>query len=544
MKKITLLACTLVASVAAFAGMNDKLVKSESSVKAFAPTIHMVQTKASVLPDGVISANQLQDRVAEMKTDTMIVPYIVPGTFNVGTPSSGLGYVNEAIILAPYQEEITFYNYSGLKSSWYINDELVATDTALTVKLPGLGQTTPLPLMKTATLQTSDTTQIAFTDYQYGAYHTSKYAQYGFENYVQVAPAYLNSLTKCAMYTEVKANPNSGRDTYGSDWTFVSGGSVGSYSYGTNMVHPSSGIRFDTIFIPYFQDNTLYIDHISVGVYTDGDDGVKSIFPAETDHVRATLYPITENGIDFSAPIAQAVATADDYVGVESASSWYGLLNFNFTSIDPITGAETQVPAIVSGDFIVAFDEYNNGTANFGFISDYYTEISGDTYLVGGGKMTQLWSYPANLLVNLHALIPVFEAPEVLEFAEGETVKEFTVASNVWDEDLAIDADDWIEVEVVTDYEEETQEGQTYYTHLYTNKVKVTVTNTAEAREGAISIDALGLPVVITVKQEAGAGVENTVAFKNDNKTYNVLGQEVSNDYKGVVIRNGEKFVR
>lgn len=541
MKKITLLACSLVASIAMFAGVNEKLVKTGSE-KVFVPSIQMVETKSSILPEGVVSANQLQNSLAEVVTDTIVLPYVVPGTYNCGTPSSGLAYVNEASIITPYCEEVTFYNYAGLTSTWYINDELVATDTALTVKIAGLGQQQPLPLMKTATLPTSDTTQLAFVDYQFGAYYTSKYAQHGFTNYLLTAPAYLKPLTKCAMYTELKVD-NRGDDTYGSDWTFVGGGSVGTYSYGTNMVHPSTGIRFDTILIPYTNPGTMYIDHISAGVYTAGEGGVAGMFPAETDHVRASIYPLTEQGIDFANPIATAVATADDYVGLKNASSWYGILNFNFTDIDPITGAETDVPTVVSGDFVIAFDQFNDGTANFGFIADYFTEITGDTYLIGSGILTQLWKSPSNLLVNLYALMPVFEAPEVLEFKAGEPAKEFTVVSNVWDEDLSIDADDWIDVEVVTDYEEFVEEGETYQEHLYTNKVKVTVTNTAEAREGEITIDALGLPVSIVVKQEAGSGVEN-VHIMNDNKFYNVLGQEVSEDYKGVVIRNGEKFVR
>lgn len=541
MKKITLLACSLVASIAMFAGVNEKLVKTGSE-KVFVPSIQMVETKSSVLPEGVVSANQLQNSLAEVVTDTIILPYVVPGTYNCGTPSSGIGHVNEASIITPYCKQVTFYNYFGLESSWYLDDELVATDTALTVEIAGLGQQQPLPLMKTATLPTSDTTQFAFVDYQFGAYYTSKYAQYGFTNYLLTAPAYLKALTKCAMYTELKVD-NRGDDTYGSDWTFVGGGSVGTYSYGTNMVHPSSGIRFDTIFVPYKNSGTLFIDHISVGVYTAGEGGVAGIFPAETDHVRASIYPLTDLGIDFANPIATAIANTDDYVGAKNASSWYGLLNFNFTVKDPITGAETAVPAVVSGDFVVAFDQFNDGTANFGIITDYFTEITGDTYLIGGGKFTQLWKSPSNLLVNLYALMPVFEAPEVLEFKAGEATKEFTVVSNVWDEDLSIDAEDWIEVEVVTDYEEVVDEEETYQEHLYTNQVKVTVKASAEAREGEITIDALGLPVSIVVKQEAGSGVEN-VRITNDGKFYNVLGQEVSEDYKGVVIRNGQKFVK
>lgn len=541
MKKISLIVCALATTVASFAGLNDKLVKRNAVETKINPNIRIVETQSAILPEE--NVNALTQRLATVVTDTVILPYVAPGTFNSGTPSSGIGYVNEAFILAPYQDSLTFYNYSGLTSSWYVDGDLKATDSLLKVNLVGMGETQSLPLMKTPTLPTSDTTQTAFVDYQFGAYYTEVYSQKGdFSNYIEVAPAYLEPLTKCAMYTEQRTN-SKGKDTYGSDWTFVGGGDVGTYSYGTQMVHPSLGVRFDTIFIPYFQEGAMYIDHISAGVYTDGS-GVDGIFPAETDHVRATIYPILSGGrIDFSSPIATAIADADDYVGAENASSWYGLLNFYFTELDPITGAETQVPAKVSGDFVVAFDQFNDGTANFGFITDYYTLIEGDTYLIGGGRFTQLWKYPANLLVNLYALLPVFEAPESVQFDLAGGTQEFTIPSNVWDDEIEIDAPEWITVEVATDYEEIVDGDKTYYAHKYTNKLTITVAETAASREGVVELDAMGLPVTIIVDQGDVQGIEN-VRYQNDNKLYNVLGQEVNEDYKGVVIRNGEKFVK
>lgn len=543
MKKISLIVCALATTVASFAGLNDKLVKRNAVETKINPNIRIVETQSAILPEE--NVNALTQRLATVVTDTMILPYIAPGTYNSGTPSSGITKVNEAFILAPYQDSLTFYNYSGLTSSWYVDGDLKATDSLLKVNLVGMGETQSLPLMKTPTRPTSDTTQTAFVDYQFGAYYTEVYSQHGFQNYIEVAPAYLESLTKCAMYTEQRTN-SKGKDTYGSDWTFVTatGSGVGDYWYGTQMVHPSLGVRFDTIFIPYFQEGAMYIDHISAGVFTAGTGGVDGIFPAETDHVRATIYPILSGGrIDFSSPIATAIADADDYVGASNASSFYGLLNFYFTEIDPITGAETQVPAKVSGDFVVAFDQFNDGTANFGFITDYYTLIEGDTYLIGGGRFTQLWKTPGNLLVNLYALLPVFEAPESVQFDLAGGTQEFTIPSNVWDDEIEIDAPEWITVEVATDYEEVVDGDKTYYDHKYTNKLTITVAETAASREGVVELDAMGLPVTIIVDQGDVQGIEN-VRYQNDNKLYNVLGQEVNEDYKGVVIRNGEKFVK
>ena len=546
MKKGILFACALALSVATFASINPRLEK-QTAVKAVEPATRVMQTRSDIRfgeEQGLQGA--FKAPAARAHVDSIRVPYYVPGSYNSGTPSSGIGYVNLAEIIVPFMDTVSFYNYYGLKSTWLVNGEEYAKDTNRIDFGVTFGEY-PLPLMKTAPIQysTNPDSIYAFYDYSFGALYTSYYAQYGFYTALSVAPAFLTPLTKCAMYTEVPLNSR-GNETYGSDWTFVGApAQIGTYSYGTKMKDPKSETDeyFNTIFVPYSNPKTMYIDHISLGVYTDGDDGIKSIFPGEDDHVRLTIYPFSAEGIDWANPIARAIADSNSYVGFSDASSWYGILNFNFTEEDPITGAEMEVPAIVSGNFIIALDEFNNGTANFGIISDYYTEIEGDTWLMTDSRTTQLWSTPSNILLNLYALLPEFQVPEEIEFAAGETEIKFIAPSNVWDEDILIDADKWISVEVETDYETTVEDGQTYYDHKFANAVTIKVETSSEAREGTIEIDALGLPVSINIKQEATAGVEN-VYLKNDNKFYNVLGIEVGEDYKGVVIRNGEKFVR
>ena len=443
-------------------------------------------------------------------------------------------------------DTVSFYNYYGLKSSWYVNDQEYATDTNR-IDIPVTFGEYPLPLMKTASIKYSENPDsiYAFYDYSFGALYTSYYEQYGFYTALSVAPAFITPLTKCAMYTEVPSS--NGNETYGSDWSLVGApAEVGSYSYGTKMKDPKAETEeyFDTIFVPYKNPGTMYIDHISLGVYTDNSGaGIKGIFPGEDDHVRLSIYSFDENGIDWENPIARAIADTNSYIPYSSAYSHLGILNFNFTEEDPITGAVMEVPAIVSGNFIVALDEFNDGTANFGIISDYFTTIEGDTWLKAPSRTTKLWNSPNNILLNLYAILPEFQAPETVEFAAGETEKEIIIPSNVWYDDVLIDSDPWISADVETDYETTVEDGQTYYEHKFTNKLTITVEKSSEAREGTIEIDALGLPVVIKISQEATAGVEN-VTIKNNGKYYNVLGIEVGEDYQGVVIRNGEKFVR
>jgi hypothetical protein len=289
----------------------------------------------------------------------------------------------------------------------------------------------------------------------------------------------------------------------------------------------------------------IYIASATLGIYS------RNTVLGEGDEVRLSLYPVTEEGIDFENPLGSATATIDNYVPYSSSSKWLGLLQFTFTDIDPITGAETNVPVIAEGDFVAVLENINNGTADFGILTDYLDGVIGETYFVftdANGKLNikSMWKEPSSLLLNFNAVLPEFVAPEFVEFASNDAdSKEIEIPSNVWDEDMEIDADEWITVEVATKSHEETEEGETYDIHDLVDVLTISVEATEEPRVGEIFINALGKEIVIKVYQGQAApqGINNIKAV-NDNKMYNVLGVEVNEDYKGIVIRNGEKFVR
>ena len=65
-------------------------------------------------------------------------------------------------------------------------------------------------------------------------------------------------------------------------------------------------------------------------------------------------------------------------------------------------------------------------------------------------------------------------------------------------------------------------------------------------RTGIVTVDADGFKLDIVIKQGDGGpatGVENVVVPAN-NKTYNLLGVEVDENYKGIVIKNGQKTIQ
>lgn len=529
MKKITLIVCALVTAVASFAMVKEapKKIFTRSSV----PSITYVDAKL----DNASAKSQAAG------LDTVFVQYRAIGAYQVGVPSDGLryGFYQQGLV-APYNHSILYVNNDTLVSSWFIGGEQVGEGVYYEQQI-GFGEF-ELPVMKTPKTKTT-----YYGDYQVAALNTADWQTLSpnFYNALNVAPAGFATFTKCAMYTE---DARQAKD--GSDWKLVGAGQLGSYSYGSHLTNPWDGGYFDTIFVPFFQDGgTMYIDHMTLGIYNSGNSS-DEYFPGENDHVRLSIYPINEEGeIEWENALYRATANIDNFTEYWEGYSYLGLLQFNFLDVDPITGAKTPTPIIVNGDFVVAFDEYNEGTTNVGFICDYYSKLPGQTYFVGRDQetgeqyITTLWKSPSNIMLNLVAFLPAFDLPESVDVDLEGGVIELDVPSNVWDEDLEFESDEWIEFAVVTEYEEEEYQGEIYYNHKYVNHVTITVQEADAPRSGVIEIDAAGKPITIIVNQGGKTAVDN-VTIKNDGKFYNVLGIEVGDDYKGVVIRNGEKSIR
>jgi len=548
MKKFILIASALVISVTMFAGIKDN-AKANSSKEAARVEMKKIDK------DGIAKQRQA--------TYDVVNPYVTTNveTFTCAPYTNGINYIPEPAIIAPYAKEIGFSSYYSrvgsnyLVNSWYVGGELQKDSASTFVLETGLGDQNS-PLMKTGSVSI-DTTTYKFNDFQYGAQAAELINNLGYgptEAYLMVAPPYTMPLTKMLFYAEDPAAADD--DPLARDFFWLGSGYPGDgYKYGTKLVDPfvsdAENTKYiDTIFVPYANSNgTMYIDEIRVGIVSEKATGAE-MFPGENDHIRLSIYPLDmENGvIDWQNPIAQTTANADNFDGTGN----YGYLHFVFTEEDPITHAQSEVPVIVNGAFIVAFDEFNEGTANFAIFGNYYNPIDGETYFVSNDSIFELYDkpsadgrtrYASQIMVVLEAFLPAFDIQDVIEVSlEGGKI-ELDVPSNVWDEDMEIDADEWIDVEVVTEYEEIESGGQTYQSHKFINHVTITVDPADESRLGNIEIDAVGKLINVTVNQGGAQGIDN-VTFKNNGKMYNVLGVEVGEDYKGIVIKNGQKFVR
>ena len=65
-------------------------------------------------------------------------------------------------------------------------------------------------------------------------------------------------------------------------------------------------------------------------------------------------------------------------------------------------------------------------------------------------------------------------------------------------------------------------------------------------RQGIVTVEADGYvcEVVINQGEVVNTGVENVVAPVFNGKAFNLLGVEVDENYKGIVIKNGQKYIQ
>ena len=122
----------------------------------------------------------------------------------------------------------------------------------------------------------------------------------------------------------------------------------------------------------------------------------------------------------------------------------------------------------------------------------------------------------------------------------------FTCAYN-----FNIQTPDWAQVDM-TGYDRIIQEGYDYTYWSYFGAYNLYIwgdgsdTDVDQPEVGdEIKLSRYGRQLIFKVVETRNMpqGIEN-VSFQNNNKLYNVLGQEVGEDYKGVVIRNGKKFLK
>lgn len=305
---------------------------------------------------------------------------------------------------------------------------------------------------------------------------------------------------------------------------------------------------------------------LSSEVYTDGvyalvgcdaasNDPAKLFAGADT--LQAELALVGDKGLE--APFAVAKATVNDVVAYGESSNLF-LIKYKFYDVDPILGvAETPLTLPVGKTFAVllpGFDKLTNQVSALFGSADGFT---GHGYAILDDNSISTIGYSNDAQtpqVNLHigftncAMAVGYTPADTVYFdakggdlsatIEGKTENydiAYTMLSD-WD----VTADEWITAQVD---ESALKNGL------------IAITATAQAlpegetsRVGKITLSRADLGKTITftcIQSDKAAtgikGIETNNEAKKNSAVFNLAGQRVNKSYKGLVIKNGRKYI-
>lgn len=323
----------------------------------------------------------------------------------------------------------------------------------------------------------------------------------------------------------------------------------------------------------------LYIEDITVALVA-----VKNDLTGYAEPVLDSLKLIVVD--KYNKPITKkaVIATIND---TASMLSYPGkLVTFKLQTEDDY-GTVTK-GIVVNDEFKVIIAGLNRPGNNFGVWAGYNPFTGGSTLVIDDEENPQYYA-PYDPFIMLNGVMSTFEhaahSPEMFNMPDeytSDTINMVVEYDPTYQEYWAYHADgyfegyipmvcatellydtityqynfkldfpDWAQVDM-TGYDDIISEGYTYTYWNYFGAYNILIWGDATDTDvdmpavgDEIKIDAKGRQMIFKVVETKNMpqGIKNVKAI-NDNKTYNVLGIEVGEDYKGVVIRNGEKFIR
>ena len=483
--------------------------------------------------------------------------YSVDGMMHGGITIEGGMFV--PLILLPYQDVTVWENrvmplpteswkITEAPTTWNVDGQVTENSQTCEAMYDPLlfSDLYNLPVTNDHTVLLNDAS-VEIKGYQYGSSEANKFVCAAASPGLFIEGGNM-PMTLCGMYCDPLLNDGDSRD-----WYVVGAGAYGDYSIGTGL--NIEGKSMDTIGSIVRNVSPMKVEQIDIMVCDKTNQGGAYMFP-EGASVKVEIFSVdltndlTADMIKASEPLYTTTMTIEDYT---EFNPQLGMISAKFYEED-IFGGLMQVPVLLEGDFYVQFTNFNESGCKFGFMSDYSTP-GGTTLYTWDGEFTTLWSDGgANMLINYDAYWPtimygggsdVLVAPveggyamDVTENGEYAAVALYSTVLDFenWGE---VEAPEWIEVLL----DESVLSTNGYVAAQFT---AAPLPAGETGRTGIVTVDADGFKLDIVIKQGDGGpatGVENVVVPAN-NKTYNLLGVEVDENYKGIVIKNGQKFIQ
>lgn len=574
MKKFLLVTAALFAAVAGFA---QQIVEQKPDMNLMVKSYERGLNKAPMTPMMLATENVAGTNIVKKSYSNGLYYWRPEGSLWWGETEEGGCYYNSCLVVPPFQDIVLENKYSNpTKTSWYFSD----TDYSDYANSDG--------------------------DFEYGTFYYNGYI-YGFPALTYGSYSYTlgewNSYGAYLLADSVQnlsfidqANGPVVDETV-SQYTF--GGLSEGWLYGSGYV-TSDNVNYNCYAIETAYPapaSPLYIENAHATVFSNCTTPL-------ADGVTLYLYFFNE---DYTEVLGTMQATADDFtllggpysIDYTSTGVAYAYtVTFSSTGTD-IFGNSYVEPITINEPFVAYIADINQDGINFGFLGQ--TAIAEDrftyTYTYSNGSTTNditffdcadsdgnsySFSYQdTQICMSFRACFDYVEVPSEIEFYTDETYTETvtydqmnqlqvsddgTTVTNVGASDIdyayALVNFDWINQE--TGEEEYSYELPDWIDELVVedagNGYKyLTVTAQAlpsgtENRSAVIYFEGKGYtstePLIIL--QGEGASAEtgiSTVSVTNssaagETKAYNLAGQLVDDSYKGIVVKNGHKFIK
>ena len=551
MKKFTIFAALLVAGMATaqvqsvMTGINvkDMQLKSIDVEKTIDRETFTAETYANRFAKKANAAKAANANYAGIDY------YSVDGMMHAGITLAGQMYV--PIILLPYQDVTVWENrvmplpteswkITEAPTTWNVDGKVTENSQTCEVSYDPLlfSDLYNLPVTNDHTVLLNDAS-VEIKGYQYGSSEANKFVCAAASPGLFVEDGNM-PMTLCGMYCDPLLNDGDSRD-----WYVVGAGAYGDYSIGTGL--NIEGKSIDTIGSIVRNVSPMKVEQLDIMVCDKTNQGGAYMFP-EGASVKVEIFAadLTEGVIYTDEPLYTTTMTVEDYT---EFNAQLGMISAKFYEED-IFGGLTQVPVVLDGDFYVQFTNFNESGCRFGFMSDYSTP-GGTTLYTWDGEFTTLWSDGgANMLINFDAYWPTImyggDSDVLVAPVEGGVAMDgeygaVALYSTVLDFENwgDVEAPEWIEVVL----DESVLSTNGYVAAQFT---AAPLPAGETGRQGIVTIDADGykLDIVINQGEVVNTGVENVVAPVFNGKTFNLLGVEVDENYKGIVIKNGQKYIQ
>ncbi len=353
------------------------------------------------------------------------------------------------------------------------------------------------------------------------------------------------------------------------------------YIYGSTPVHDvvegSMGQDSDVVYRPseliqFYEKpmSTLYINDISVAINAVKKN--RTSLEYSTPKFDSLFLAICDTNMNI---LATSIATIKDTTKMMYVDG--SLVHFTIEEEDEM-GFKT-IGIAIDEPFIIVLSGLDRPKNNFGIYAGLNLYTGGNTVVVDANSDEIVWYYPADPFIMLNGIYNTLEdGTGVFGYEPYPTDTINIVIENDGEEYIAVCADgemkgyipvvaaidllrdttttlynydvfspDWAELDMEYLMEEDGEvynmweESGVYYLYIYGDPSDSSVNPPAIGDE--IVLSQYGKKIVYKVV-DCPTGLKTITRHINDNKRYNVLGMEVDKNYKGVVIKNGRRFLQ